>query len=838
MKPVAPFLWTATLLLAFLLPGLDVFGALAEGSLENRLIEKASTELGFSPYTIQQASVQRREFPLSGVTLYQVKFYEEATGRTYTQVMDETGVVKALSEARRTEETVHDARLSLLLSEDSGMSIDTAAAMLKETSHGRLSHVLLDQLETMDGAETILVAVWLKADHLISPKRPDIEHQPTKAEAGDAPFVPDPTNHQKAKPEREDRSEKNAEQEMLADRIESLRRSQDDSRFDIEDARYERLTYLSDQMSDLQQPLLKELADIGYEPRYVSPLAPLVYVELPKYAILELVFKESVDTIYGPNVNQDGLNVAKPTQKADIIDNTFGFDGSGIDVAITEDSRVEFGNLYLNAGTTRVPGDTNVDDHATVCAGMVASQHGTYQGISQGVSLFSANGTDYNDANMAAAMDWAAITQNVDIMNNSWGGNDLSGSFNEHDRHADYLVRQYACTFVAIAHNDGTDPSHYVRSPGKAYNVITVGAYDDNNSLTWDDDVIAAYSSFNNPSTGCEKPEVAASGSLIYSTIMSNPWLGYGGSGSGTSYAAPMVSGAAAVLMDRNASLEGWPEAVKAVLMATALHNIEGSSRLSEKDGAGGIDMRAAFRTVDEGWWDARSVVQGDFPHQYSVYAYAGQKIRAAIAWDSNPNAGYTTDPLEADLDLRLKNPGGTVVATSASGLNSFEVIEYTATVTGTYTLEAHVFSWSGTNSTYLGVAWWPGHRVLSTAIQSYGTPPVSRDYYQFNPNAGFWNVVGIRSPAASSSYNYNIYLYADSAFADPADHTWLEDSILSSSLVDYVLIDANHAADHDYFVEVAAITGSGNYPVQFWNSADSLSDGIHTSTITTLFLL
>jgi len=44
--------------------------------------------------------------------------------------------------------------------------------------------------------------------------------------------------------------------------------------------------------------------------------------------------------------------------------------------------------------------------------------------------------------------------------------------------------------------------------------------------------------------------------------------------------------------------------------MATALHNIEGITRLSEKDGAGGVDMLAAFRVADEGWYDQRSTTQ------------------------------------------------------------------------------------------------------------------------------------------------------------------------------------------------------------------------------------
>jgi len=52
-------------------------------------------------------------------------------------------------------------------------------------------------------------------------------------------------------------------------------------------------------MVEVQRPCLRP-ARHGLRPRYVSPLAPLIYVDLPKPAILELVFKEGVDTIYGP----------------------------------------------------------------------------------------------------------------------------------------------------------------------------------------------------------------------------------------------------------------------------------------------------------------------------------------------------------------------------------------------------------------------------------------------------------------------------------------------------------------------------------------------------------
>ena len=142
----------------------------------------------------------------------------------------------------------------------------------------------------------------------------------------------------------------------------------------------------------MQAPLLADLRAQGITPAYVSPLAPLIYVEMPKSAILDLSLRDDVDTVYGPHENKDAMGTAKPTQKADVVDG-WGFDGTGINVAILEDSRIEFGNPYLDPGTTRVIGGSS-DDHATATAGIIASQHGTYEGIAQGAHLLSANAID------------------------------------------------------------------------------------------------------------------------------------------------------------------------------------------------------------------------------------------------------------------------------------------------------------------------------------------------------------------------------------------------------------------------------------------------------------
>jgi hypothetical protein len=42
--------------------------------------------------------------------------------------------------------------------------------------------------------------------------------------------------------------------------------------------------------------------------------------------------------------------------------------------------------------------------------------------------------------------------------------------------------------------------------------------------------------------------------------------------------------------MQRDADLKNWPTAVKAIIMASAVHNVEGDRQLSAQDGAGSID--------------------------------------------------------------------------------------------------------------------------------------------------------------------------------------------------------------------------------------------------------
>lgn len=752
-----------------------------------RLLERMAQTVGRPLTHLRLADLATFTLPLSGQPIRMAKFEDTQTGEVYGVAMDADGGYLTLEEARRRWREEYAAR------------------------YGRLHPDLLDRLQTMKDEDRLVVGLWLKAD--VQPQaRPAMTHTPNtgheSAALEAAPLVA---------PQAPGGEEEKLSEGAQAEPPVAPSAAAHPAAATIALARQMNARALADQVWRAQSPVLSELSARGHTALYVSPAAPLIYVALPKSEILALAQRADIDTIYGPNDYQDAMESARPTQKANVIQ-AWGFNGAGIEVAILEDSRAQFANPYIS-GVTRVLTDTNMDDHATATAGMVGSTHGTARGIAPGVSLFSANATSYSDANLSAAMDWAAITQDNDIINNSWGGNATTTTLNVHDRHLDYIVRNLWSTVTVAAGNEAggcQSGTARVTSPARGYNVISVGNYADQNTLTWDDDAMNGCSSYVNPFTGIEKPEVAAVGSSISSTITTTPWIA--NVGSGTSYAAPMVAGEAALLMQRNSSLRIRPEAVKAIIMAAALHNIEGNSRLSDRDGAGGVDMRAAFHLVDKGWWDWSSHTASSLPVTYTVFASQGERVRVAIAWDSTPSADYSADPLQADLDLSVRDESGTLIASSVSIYNSYEIVEFTAPATGSYSLRINDFSFAGAVE-YVGIAWWLGHRRLSPDTeQLFGAPPRSHEYFVFGAALG-WNATGIRVPSGA---NYDMTFYSSSAFDDPADYVLREDSTTSAS-VDFIVVDANHAPTGNYYTEIYTVTGSGNYRIEFVTSTQML---------------
>jgi len=194
---------------------------------------------------------------------------------------------------------------------------------------------------------------------------------------------------------------------------------------------------------------------------------------------------------------------------------------------------------------------------------------------------------------------------------------------------------------VAAAGNLGNAPDAVSYAPGNDPYVITVGATDNQGTVSNSDDVQASWSSRGTTQDGFSKPDVLAPGAHIVTTLAPGssfagacPTCVVGGAYfqlSGTSLAAPIVSGIAADLL---AAHPGWtPAMVKGAIVNTAD---------SLSDGGREVRATAAFWAED----DQRSSDRGLTPN-HLIDPDTGSIDYNAASWSA---ASWSTaaDPLAA----------------------------------------------------------------------------------------------------------------------------------------------------------------------------------------------
>jgi serine protease AprX len=266
--------------------------------------------------------------------------------------------------------------------------------------------------------------------------------------------------------------------------------------------------------------------------------------------------------------------------------------GKGIGVAVIDSgiaSHPDFGNrLTVNmnfAGTATSPDDQF--GHGTIVAGIIggngAASGGRYMGIAPEVTLLNLR---VNDATGAAATSdvmnallWVVNnkdTYNIRVINLSI----LSSVAESYTTSALDAAVEYAwlkgIAVVVAAGNLGPNSALY--APANDPYVITVGATDDAGTVTTADDTLTAFSSFGVTQDGFRKPDLVAPGRHIVSTAAAGSAIAtfypqnMVGSQyvqlSGTSLAAPQVSGIAALYLEAHQGIR--PGQLKGVLVTTA----------------------------------------------------------------------------------------------------------------------------------------------------------------------------------------------------------------------------------------------------------------------------
>lgn len=273
-----------------------------------------------------------------------------------------------------------------------------------------------------------------------------------------------------------------------------------------------------------------------------------------------------------PVAEECTVESAKTTTRQDRLEDTLGLTGDGIKVGMAEGGYPEQHeeldlNSIIKIGT---PDDSG---HATNTARTLV---GNESGFSKEITLYS---TNYNLANIETMIDAGVVLINI-----SFGymisENNLTSqyAYSIYDKWIDHIVAQHGVTVVASAGNDaqGTHITNNgiervykrVLSPAMGKNVITVGAFNDQETADTTDDRLYSYSSYKNTNgtdatTGAEKPDVILPANLL---------------GNGTSTAAPVLTALIAQILQLKPSLAITPQAVKAIVLASCHRKVQSST--------------------------------------------------------------------------------------------------------------------------------------------------------------------------------------------------------------------------------------------------------------------
>ncbi|WP_187355427.1 S8 family peptidase [Paenibacillus tengchongensis] len=348
------------------------------------------------------------------------------------------------------------------------------------------------------------------------------------------------------------------------------------------------------------------------------PLINAVSASLSPACLEKLCSCREIGKVYLDSVKKASLYIATPSIGATAVRNQSGLTGKGINIAVLDTGVYPHPDLIRPVNRIvafkdlingqRKPYDDN--GHGTHIAGDAAgngwASKGKYcspapQAGIVGVKVLDANGDGF-DSTIIKGIEWCIRNRKrlkLRILSMSFGGQAGAACADDPLCQAVEKAVRAGLTCVIAAGNSGPAP-RTVESPGTSPSAITVGAVDDRRTIRQSDDRMTWYSSRGPAPGGKSKPDIVAPGETIISLLAPRselarqfPYMRIGKRYfvlSGTSVSAPVVSGAAAQLLQRNPELT--PREVKQKLKRNAF-------RLGYKRntaGSGEVNVRFLLR--------------------------------------------------------------------------------------------------------------------------------------------------------------------------------------------------------------------------------------------------
>jgi hypothetical protein len=396
---------------------------------------------------------------------------------------------------------------------------------------------------------------------------------------------------------------------------------------------------------------------------------------------------------------------------------------SGVTGCVVEGDRPA-NTTYLRISSTASP-TGYTDSHSQLVAGIMSN---TYTGNTTSVTdgSIAIGNWDQFSFNSTYPQMWAwCNAQGTPVENFSWAfASGTDPNFESIDSEIDWYAKNSPYPLiVAVSGNDGG----YCQNKNR--DGLIVGGSDDKGTTSTADDTIYSGSGWQNPSTthnDLEMPAIIAPAVGVY---------GADQAGTGTSLAAPQAAAAAMLMVARDSSFAGWPEEARAVLMATATTNVDGSafSNLQAggsdaKDGTGRLDTYNATLLADSsnsvgtnntararGRSHINMSLANDFTNGFyngvwNIQPSTTGHVRVIATWDatascSGPGGSNCSESLDADLDLYVYNGSGSIVCTSSSYDSSWEGCDFSVSSGSQYTVKVYQVS-RNRSDTYFALAW------------------------------------------------------------------------------------------------------------------------------------
>jgi len=317
---------------------------------------------------------------------------------------------------------------------------------------------------------------------------------------------------------------------------------------------------------------------------------------------------ECVDTTNLANVYAEAI-------RADKVWNTAPYrQGQGVGVAVVDsgiDPHFDLGTRVVARTVFDGSSTTQYYDgygHGTHMAGVIGGNgtvsKGKYIGVAPKVNLVSVKVSDAEGhitaSGVVQGLQWVLAHKdayNIRVVSMSLNS-EVSESYNTSPLDAAVEILWFNKIVVVVSAGNTGKGALY--PPANDPFVITVGAANDQGTVSIADDAVASFSAYGTTSDGFAKPDLMAPGANIVSLLSITGYLAsksypdhvYDGHFriSGTSTSAPMVAGAAALLLQDEPGLT--PDQVKYRLKATA--NKNWSNYRAKKAGAGYLDVYAA----------------------------------------------------------------------------------------------------------------------------------------------------------------------------------------------------------------------------------------------------